>query len=162
MMEYGWTIDKLRWTALKNTMGDKSRWKISRLRDTGSAAIPEKPGVYMLCVRPLLCEETFVVDVNSRHAKGLYNALYIGESDNLRRRYRNHARMRGSRDRKRVDEFFDRFAGKIDFCYWVIDKADKFRLREVQNLLIACFGPSANTQGGGDVIIGIGLPRVAA
>ena len=159
-MDYGWTIEKPYWTALKNTLGDKSQWKISRLRETGVSSIPAKPGVYMLCARPLLCEETFVVNPESPRTKGLYNALYIGESTNLSARYRKYATMRD--DRKRVGKFLKIFSGKIDFCYWVIEKADKAHLREVQNLLILCFGPSVNTQGGGDVLIGIGLKPVAA
>lgn len=160
IMDYGWTIEKVNWQLMKNTIREDSPWRISGLRPGGAAGIPSKPGIYMLCVRPLMCEDAFVMDSDSKDAKGLYSPLYIGESENLKERYKNYANLKDRR--RRVKKFLTTFRGKIDFCYWILEGATKAYLEDVQNLLILCFGPSVNTKGGGNELKGVILTSMKA
>lgn len=114
----------------------------------------------MLCVRPLTDENMFVMDAGGGDVKELYNPLYIGESENLNTRYKGYAKM--TTVRPRVRTFLAAFRGKIDFCYWVLDGADKKKLVMVQNLLIWGFKPSANTQGVRNALDGVMLKPVPA
>ena len=114
----------------------------------------------MLCVRPLTDENMFVMDAGGGDVKELYNPLYIGESENLNTRYKGYAKM--TTVRPRVRTFLAAFRGKIDFCYWVLDDADKKKLVMVQNLLIWGFKPSANTQGVRNALDGVMLKPIPA
>ena len=126
----------------KEILGELREAKLVRLSaSSGKIAIAASPGVYMLCARTPECN--FRVKPPRNGERHLYNALYIGEAQNLRKRYDDYTKGKGSSDK--VNQLLQ---WDIDFCYWVIPGARKKTRKKLQDIMIECIGPTANTQGG--------------
>jgi len=130
-MRYGWALEETRWKPLWLSMSGL-QWNSLSLLRTNGALIPESCGVYMICASPMRASEKVRVPP-------LYNAIYVGRSSNLRKRFGQHCTGYGEvRQAKRTFR-------ELNFHYTVAADEDAKRL---ESLLIDALGPSANLVGG--------------
>lgn len=162
--QLGWVLISSHWDALRKVvckfLGESPKGRLVRLTSRGGGFIPTQGGVYMLCAYPPKCDLP-VMKPPQKAERHLYNALYIGEADNLQRRYQNYARGNNISSDKVRDLL--RTYDRVDFCYWTMPSGVGAKGRKtVQNIMIECFGPTANTQGGGRTLSGYLQPPIQA
>ena len=147
MKHRGWTLEPSGWNTLRDVMydilGGLPECRLVRLSaSSGNRAVATAPGVYMLCARTPKCN--LRVKPSRNGEVHLYNALYVGEAQNLQKRYNDYAKGRGSSGKVKKLLQWD----AIDFCYWEIPGATKQTRKKLQDIVVECLGPTANTQGG--------------
>ncbi|MCY4274671.1 MAG: GIY-YIG nuclease family protein [Gammaproteobacteria bacterium] len=139
-MRYGWNLDPERWHDLERTIS-KYKWTRAYLERDFATSVPEESGIYVICA-----STSNIVANNNRLLKQAYNAIYAGQSTNLRRRFGSH--VRGYGEVKRAKNTF----GQLDFWFSTIEKPF---LSDVEQLFIDTFGPPANEK---NVKVHIGNP----
>ena len=137
-MNRGWSLQQPVWNRLAKTLSGavrKIKWEQVPLDIAHKMSIPpKKSGVYMLCLSPPHCDEYFV---NSKAP--MFNALYIGSAEDLKRRFTDYANQQNTSSKK-VKHFLESYA-TIMFVYAVCDMSE---MKAVEGRLIDSFGPSAN------------------
>lgn len=99
-------------------------WDTLPFRRGGGAALPETSGFYCFIVANML-----------PNLPAVFYPLYAGETDNLRRRYRNYVTEKNSPNgRYHVRKFLHVFAGETVFTFAQYD-ADKADLRRIEKKL---------------------------
>lgn len=159
-MRYGWTLISSHWGVLRKVvrefLGESPDGKLVRLTPQGGRFIPDLGGVYMLCAHPPKCDLPMIKPPQKAEMH-LFNALYIGEAEDLRVRYKNYAMVRnisGKGKDGKVRKFLKTY-DNIYFCYWAMaPEAGQQERKKLQDVMIECFGPTANTQGGGRTMSG--------
>lgn len=81
----GWSLLQGDWDAVRLAL-QGAAWRVTQLRPLNQDDVPKMPGIYML-----------VTDLESWSQQrnlpgGIANVLYVGRSDNLHRRFLEHAR----------------------------------------------------------------------
>ena len=138
-MRYGWSLDIKCWNALLFILGGL-QWNTVKLRRSSDRSIPRISGVYMLCSIPPLDYDNGVAGFKSLN---IYNPIYIGESNNLKKRFLDYC-SRTNLSSNKVSTFLHDYQGKnISFVYAPCGTDTR---KKYQNILIHCFGPSANGQ----------------
>jgi len=127
-MRHGWNLDHEAWRSLQNIMKDYD-WHRAPLETLYKSKVPESRGVYMICGCPK------DIPVRGQVMNKLYNALYVGQASNLRRRFQDHVRGYGNVVRAKL------IFRKLDFWYCTTSDTE-VNLAERQ--LMEAFGPSAN------------------
>lgn len=139
MQRYGWSLQHSVWKELSETL-DGTQWHYTNLNIKFQASVPKVPGVYLL-VSP----QEYVSQVYGLPPE-LCNALYVGRSNNLNARFRQHAsptnQNRFIRDSKIT-------FGMLRYAFTRIPSSfststDQW-LSNTERLLISVLGPSANT-----------------
>jgi hypothetical protein len=100
-------------------------WQTIPFRRGGGAALPEASGFYC-----------FVVANEMPNLPPVYFPLYAGETENLRKRYRNYVTEKNSpTGRFHVRKFLNVFAGEAVFTFapYPADKADLRRIEKKLN-----------------------------
>jgi excinuclease UvrABC nuclease subunit len=132
-MEYGWKIQADSWERLRHVMVS-ARWRKVPMSITSQLSVPEGAGVYMLCSSvPNL--------VSTMLPKAIYNVLYVGKTNGLRRRFGDHCR----RPDENIAALKAVYSQAVEFWFSPIELT---RVADVEAVLIDCFGPSANRQSG--------------
>ncbi len=111
MAKFEFELHPKLWERNKHVCGmNKARWKHVFFNDTNLCNIPKEPGIYMFVVAPrhaYLRDHTYI--------------FYVGQANNLNRRYDNYLHERVGEDlehdRERIVDFMDRFKGHIFFNY---------------------------------------------
>ena len=127
-MRYGWNLKSDKWHNLERAIS-RYNWSRAYLHKDYTTTVPENSGIYVICA------STENIVMNNALLSRTYNAIYTGQSKNLRRRFTDH--IQGYREVKRAEDTF----GRLDFWYSTIEQS---RLSEVEQLFIDTFGPSAN------------------
>ena len=127
-MRYGWNLDSASWGRLKQ-MVDAREWKRVYLEELYISQVPSSPGVYLICARAQ------DVPLSGKVMELLYNAIYVGQSKNMRTRFRNH--LAGYRNVQVAKLTFRR----LHFWFTELNIQD---LDNVEQLLLETLGPSAN------------------
>lgn len=114
----------------KFSQDHKLNWKAVPFCRGGATAVPETSGLYC-----------FIVGNRAAELPQILFALYAGETDDLRNRYRNYLTERNSaRGRRHVRKFLKVFWGEAEFCF-AEHVADKPRLREIERALNDSLSP---------------------
>ena len=134
-MKYGWSLCARQWEELKAALAHLT-WSRVFVAKRWASDVPCEAGVYMLCTPPPQCPLSF------KEGAGLFNALYVGRADDLRRRFNNYCRRKNISEeaRRALDELLGE-GGRMFFIFSVIPPE---RLRETEGCLIRCLGPSVN------------------
>jgi excinuclease UvrABC nuclease subunit len=130
-MRYGWSLSRRDWRDVAALCSGKE-WKKVPFAEVSRDQVPRRPGVYAICT------------TGTRFSRGLfsklYNAVYVGQAENLRRRFLDHC-QRPERELRSVIDCFS------DLDYWFAP-TDISEISQMETVLIDCLGPSANRQRG--------------
>ena len=130
-MRYSWTFEKLHWDNLRKVM-KRTRWSRTRLDPLYQDNVPERPGVYAICLK------LRTMNFNQRPFKDLYEVIYVGRSeDSVRERFLRHCRS----PERRVRDAKECFGDNLEYWYTEVNLD---QVRELEARLIKCFGPPAN------------------
>ena len=131
-MRHGLSLDPASWRkALELTNRNWKRVPFSRVQ---ASMVPEKPGVYALCSGVPAVHEPKGVFAR------LYGALYVGQSDSLRRRFLQH-NDRPKPEIVKAVEFFP----SAEFWYLPLPREE---IDSAEDALIDCLGPPGNLRRG--------------
>ena len=138
-MHYGWTLDKAAWTKLIAATRDRAWRKVSFSR-LEKALVPTEGGVYVFCAKPM----SVSVNATQRHLlRTLLNAVYVGQAENLRKRFNDHLAGTNGSNASLPERFFPQLS---NFGSHRARSAEE--MCELESLLIECLGPPANRQRG--------------
>lgn len=121
----GWSLDGTHWDRVRDALAGKT-WTQTYLEHSYSNTVPDGSGIYLICAG---------APVEERPFKKMYNCLYVGQSKNLNKRFKEH--IAGYKDVVKVKETY----GRIEFWYASISN-DK--LSSTEQAVIDAVGPSAN------------------
>ena len=138
-MRYGWSLNDDHWQNLRREISGYD-WTRTYLDQDYAAQVPSASGVY------LICASTKRIPISGGVMEQLYNTIYAGQAMNLQRRFRQH--VRGHGNVVRAKEPFRR----LDFWFTEVPRGN---LNHIEQLLLDCFGPSANIK---NVKVRIGDP----
>ncbi len=129
-LQKGWTLDRDPWAAL-GALGPSLDWKRTYLEADYGSALDDVPAVYAICASPT------TVPVEGVLLEKLYVPIYVGQTLNLRTRFKQH--VRGYRGVVEAKSLFRR----LDFWYArvVVDSLD-----DAEQTLINVFGPPVNSR----------------
>lgn len=127
-MRYGWSLDSVLWRQLQTRVA-QFKWNRVYLERDYQSRVSSGSGIY------LICANTKSIPIDGKVMERIYNVLYVGQTNNLRRRFREHAHGHGQ-----VLKSKDIFR-QMDFWYTELDTA---QLSDIEQLLIRVFGPPAN------------------
>lgn len=136
VLSIGWSLDPKKWEIVRS-QASTDKWKYCDLVMGNREVIPEQAGVYVICAR---------ASDNSEHKllNSLKNCLYVGQSDSLKRRFREH--VNGYGNVKSAKSCFP----KLEF-WWVVlgsqeqtKEETKVLLNTYEGMLQAALGPAAN------------------
>lgn len=130
-MRKGWTLDNDTWRRAAAELTELE-YKSFRLEKSWQPHIPEAPGVYLMCVYP----PTSIAHFKLRPWTDMLNVVYVGHSENLRRRFGEH--VNGERPNVIIAKLVH---GKVDFWFCELPLN---RMWKVEQLLIDILGPTAN------------------
>jgi hypothetical protein len=127
-MKYGWSLDINEWKALQALLSEVV-WHRAYLDPVHRERVSCKSGIYVICA---VTDGILNIGIENR---GLKNAVYIGQSTNLQRRFSDH--VRGYGNVIKAKEIFRR----LEFL-WTEIHDEKLDIYE--QALVGVFGPSAN------------------
>jgi len=135
-MEYGWSLERIDWDEVPTTVSDAASWRAVQLTPRDAVTVPATSGVYVVC--------SGVPGKKPRVPPGIrnvfemfYTAVYVGRTDDLRRRFEEHC----SRPKPEISKSRECFGENLDFWFIRLDPGD---IADVEGRLIKCLGPSAN------------------
>ena len=148
-MKYGWQLDSILWKRIPDELKHSNEWVMIELSQIGADRIPKLPGIYMFCASPVGVKRT---DDSERILFGkLYTPIYIGQTNNLRRRFIQHISGPSAKLRIAISCY------ENSMKFW-FHKRDEDQIRLEEAWLINCFGPSAN-EVSGSIRAKLGKPK---
>ena len=145
-MKYGWCLASPKWQSLRYELSLHPAWRTTPLLLANSPIVPTSSGVYALFAPPAFVREPArrgLLDV-------IYAPVYVGRSDDLRRRFLEHCR----RPQERIEASLRAFSG-LDFWFCPVSRD---ATRSLESQLIECLGPAANRVSGIVASIGPAQP----
>ena len=127
-MKYGWSLDSALWKELQARVAE-FKWNRVYLEKDYQSKVSNSSGVY------LICANTRDIPIDGKVMQRIYNVVYVGQTNNLRRRFNEHAHGYGQILKAKG------IFRQMDFWYTELDGT---YLSEIEQLLISVFGPSAN------------------
>jgi excinuclease UvrABC nuclease subunit len=127
-MRYGWSLEPEDWLIL-NQLFSESKWKRVYLEREYKDKIPSKSGVY------IICGKTDAIGNMGAAINSLNNAIYVGQSSNLKNRFHDHVAGYGSVVKAKLT--FRRLE------YWW-SEVSREELNKYEQELVNALGPSAN------------------
>jgi len=127
-MRYGWSLEPNDWIALQKLLAD-SKWARVYLEKEYKDSVPSKSGVYIICGR------TEAIGNFGEAINNLNNAVYVGQSVNLKNRFQEHVTGYGSVVKAKLT--FRRLE------YWWAE-VNREKLSSYEQALVNALGPSAN------------------
>ena len=147
-LRYGWPLHQSDWSNLPLDLVDSISWKSVMLGHSEVRSVPSESGVYIMCAKPPL------ISLESSPFGHLYEAIYVGESTDLKRRFREHLNTPS----KKVRAARKCYPGSLTFWYHL---ASSQQIKQIESRLIQCLGPPANDKPGidpGSAIAGVSKP----
>ena len=150
-MRHGWSTDEDHWDELESFVlkyKDLISWSHTQATLKLSHNIPDSPGVYSFNVyRDFSIDNEknkypYLFDDLDSSYNSLYSSIYIGMSDNLQRRFKEHLI-----ENPKIINAINTFAksGRKSLIYsWT--EFPKVLTREYEDKLIKVFGPTLNMQ----------------
>jgi len=136
MISYGWQIDPKIWEQIPKDISQSDNWKHVTFMEADSAGVDEKPGIYCFCALPVGIRRSPSESANDLFSR-LSTPIYVGKTDNLRRRFIQHCRRPSSK----VQAARHCFGLGLSFWFHVLP-LERISIEEAR--LIRCFGPTAN------------------
>ena len=127
-MQHGWTLEKQEWNMLLPVIS-QTHWSKTKFDSLYRDSVPGVPGVYTIC--------SGTPDLKQGLFKALYNIIYVGKSNSLRRRFLEHC----NRPKLEIEMARHCFGDNLE--YWFTEVSLE-RIDELEARLIDCFSPSAN------------------
>jgi hypothetical protein len=127
-MRYGWSLESKDWLILCELLS-QSKWTRVYLEREYRDRVPSTPGVY------LICGKTDAIGDMGGAINSLNNAVYVGQSSNLKSRFQDH-----------VVGYGNVIKAKLTFRrleYWWCELA-RAELNKFEQALVNALGPSAN------------------
>lgn len=149
-MRYGWQFDSHLWKQVSAELRNSISWQHTGLQEVEATIVPECSGIYMLCA----CPPPFRFSLekpNGQLFAHLLTPIYVGRSENLRKRFRQHCQSR----KPEILQAIECFGTSLQF--WFHIHPAEYIERE-ESLLIDCFGPNANRIRGKKIVGQIGVP----
>ena len=134
-LRFGWPLDRSDWDILPRDLLFSKDWKSVIIGHHEAKLVPDRPGIYMLCASPP------GMNPQGGPFSLLYETIYVGESDNLQRRLRQH--LNTPSPKVRAARMC--YALSLRFWYHLVEMD---RIKLVESLLIQCLGPPANDKPG--------------
>lgn len=136
-MEYGWQINPVAWAAVPKELVFSRSWRSTGFTEIEAATVPVgESGIYMLCTSPV-----GVRSETGRRRTSLFSLLlapiYVGRTNNLRRRFIEHCRQPSPEVRAA------RACFGPSMLFW-FHLRESLETRSDEAALIDCFGPTAN------------------
>ena len=131
-MNKGWSFNKNDWEKLPSQIRN-SNWKKIKFTSSEVGLVKSRPGVYM-----------FVASVPGKSTNifsKLMVPIYIGLSNNINRRLKEHLGIKGDGHQELLNASRC-FGNKMDFYYTFFE--DESNLKVIEQLLFNCFGPTVN------------------
>ncbi len=129
-MRKTWSVKNIHWESLPEEFLNGNWRKVSYV-SSSSRLVTEKGGIYMYCVS--------IPNANNKLLDQIRTPIYVGISNNLRRRFKNHLR------KKEILEMAECYGNKLTFLFLKIDPYVK---KDIQNTfeqpMIDCFGKVVN------------------
>ena len=124
----GWVVDRFWWRRFR-AWAASANWRRKPLEKSCRSLVPTTGGLYMICAFA-----DCSVAGNDQILSGLlYDCLYAGKAENLRRRFGNHLKER-SRERACFDA--------LDF--WWVEVAAPAERERVEDIILKAISPTAN------------------
>lgn len=137
MLRYGWQLDATVWSRVSPDLVTSQEWRYVGYSEDDAASVPsDSAGVYLICVYPLSRLARTEPSPNDLFSK-FFAPIYIGRTDNLRRRFIEHCR----RPSPKVRDARKCFGSGMQFWFHRLEVG---RIAEEEAVLIRCFGPTAN------------------
>lgn len=138
-MKFGWQLELSHWESIPDDLRNSKSWVEVDYTSIGRLRVPDHPGVYMFCVRPVgIRRET---NSKTQLFGKLFTPIYIGQTTNLHRRFVQHCQSPSRKLKSAVMCFGD----SINFWF---HKRNVDQIKVEESWLISCFGPSANEVSG--------------
>ena len=133
-MRKGWSIDPADWNGLNHAVSAASTWYSVLLTPTDQHMVPERPGIYAICVSPPVTPSTS--DTMFHH---LASPIYVGRSrSSIRARFISHCNTQDP-----VWLQAKRCYQNVPLSFWFMELPSA-RVRDLEAHLIDCFGPPIN------------------
>ena len=139
-MRYGWSLDRKEWRNLRDHIRQTHWTELSFIRPSVDVA-PPLPGAYLIVARPPL--------TGHRVLERFSTPLYVGHTQDLRRRMREHLKRRAH-----LSLTFG--TGSLLFCYSTAPSVPV--ARQIEQSLISAFGPPDNSRESIRVVAGAPVP----
>lgn len=127
-MRYGWSLEQKDWLLLSKLLSD-TKWTRVYLDREYKDKVPNKSGVY------IICGKTDSLGNMGAAINSMSNAVYVGQSSNLKNRFQEHVAGYGSVVKAKLT--FRRLE------YWWLE-VSREELNIYEQALINALGPSAN------------------
>ena len=137
-MRYGWSLDRNAWHNLRDHILQTQWTELSFIRPSVDVA-PPLPGAYLIVARPPLKGHKIL--------ERLRTPLYVGHTQDLRRRMREQLKRRAH---------LSLSFGTLLFCYSTAPSVPI--ARQLEQSLISAFGPPDNSRESIRVVAGAPVP----
>jgi hypothetical protein len=127
-MRYGWSLEPEDWMILQKLL-NKTKWSRVYLEREYKDKVPSKSGVYIIC-----CKTHSIGDMGTA-VNVFNNAIYVGQSINLKNRFQDHVTGYGSVVKAKLT--FRRLE------YWWTE-VTRENMSKYEQALVNALGPSAN------------------
>ena len=127
-MRYGWSLEPEDWLVLRRLLS-QSKWSRVYLESHYKDRIPSRSGIY------IICGKTNSIGDLGEAINSLNNAVYVGQSINLKNRFQDHVNGYGSVVKAKLT--FRRLE------YWW-SEVPRENLSKYEQALVNALGPSAN------------------
>ena len=138
-MKYGWQFELSDWHKIPDNLRGSASWIEVDYALIESERVPEHPGIYIFCARPPSVTET---TFSETYLFGKFmTPIYIGQTKDLRRRFKQHCRRPTNKLKAARDCF------RKNLRFWFL----KRKIEDIQQeeaTLILSFGPTANEVSG--------------
>jgi excinuclease UvrABC nuclease subunit len=127
-MRYGWSLDEIDWVNLQRLLTD-TKWNRAYLETVFKDRIPNESGIY------IICSNTVSMGNLGPAVSSLNNAIYVGQSTNLKNRFTDHVNGYGNVVKAKL------IFRRLEY-WWTLVDSEKLNLYE--QVLVNALGPSAN------------------
>ena len=136
LLKYGWQIDPYLWAQVPEDLRGGS-WRFVDFAEIEADAIPQgQSGIYVFCACPV-GYRLVLTGRSDDLFSNLLTPIYVGRTNNLRRRFLEHCRYPSTQ----VEAARACFGSSITFWF---HRVSVDRIRFYESVLIGCFGPAAN------------------
>lgn len=139
MINKGWSIKRVDWDGLVQTLRGTESWRSVLLTPIDQLMVPNRPGVYAICAPPPIA----VGPDRGAIFHSLASPLYIGRSESsMQSRFVAHCRA-DDPDLRRAKRSYSR----VQLRFWFIE-LPICKVRNAEAWMIRCFGPPVNKRAG--------------